>query len=61
MVENRQINHVRVKKANMHIIHIYILLHACKLIKANEEQFMVQEIMLGNLNQNVQINKLDPI
>ena len=45
----------------MHIFHIYIILHACKLIKTNEEQFIVQEIMLGNFNQNVQINKLDPI
>lgn len=44
-----------------YIFHIYIILHVCKLIKTNEEQFIVQEIMLGNLNQNVQIDKLDSI
>ena len=44
-----------------YIFHIYIVLHVYKLIKTNEEQFIVQEVVLGNLNQNVQINKLDLI
>lgn len=43
-----------------YIFHTYIVLHVYKLIKTNEEQF-IQEVVLGNLNQNVQINKLDLI